>query len=274
VYYYHCNVAGLPEDVTDSEGRLIWRGRYSTWGRLLYEHTTSDTPRGFTQRLRMQGQYDDGDTGLYYNMFRYYDADAGRYLSPDPIGIEGGLNLYAYANSDPINWADPTGEWGIAGAVYGAIAGAVGGYISSGGDFWGTVAGAVAGVAIGAINPWGAHIAGAAGGAAASSVLGQVAGNIVSGNDILNPCNYDPFAIAGAAAGGALGGPANQFIGRVGPVIRPSVIGRSVSGSKIITVPSKVTGAAAEGAITGAGEAGGAAIGNRMRDMQEFLPSR
>jgi RHS repeat-associated protein len=108
VFYYHCNAAGLPEDVTDSEGNLIWRGRYSTWGRLLYEKTTPDAPRGFTQPLRMQGQYDDGVTGLYYNTFRYYDADSGRFATEDPIGLAGGDNLYQYA-TNPFSWSDPLG---------------------------------------------------------------------------------------------------------------------------------------------------------------------
>jgi RHS repeat-associated protein len=108
VYYYHCNIAGLPEDMTDSEGRLVWRGRYSTWGRLIYEQTTRDTPDNFSQPLRMQGQYDDGNTGLYYNTFRYYDADAGRFSAEDPISLKGGVNLYQYA-PNPIIWADPLG---------------------------------------------------------------------------------------------------------------------------------------------------------------------
>ena len=98
----------MPEDVTDSEGNIVWRGRYSTWGKLVYEHTTRYTPDGFTQPLRMQGQYDDGNTGLYYNTFRYYDADAGRFSSEDPIGLNGGDNLYKYA-ANPLKWADPLG---------------------------------------------------------------------------------------------------------------------------------------------------------------------
>ncbi|WP_370659867.1 RHS repeat-associated core domain-containing protein [Candidatus Pantoea multigeneris] len=59
--------------------------------------------------LRMQGQYLDRETGLHYNLFRYYDADSMHFISPDPIGLAGGLNLYAYA-PDPVNWADP---WGV-----------------------------------------------------------------------------------------------------------------------------------------------------------------
>ncbi|NIF22094.1 RHS repeat-associated core domain-containing protein [Candidatus Pantoea multigeneris] len=45
---------------------------------------------------------------LHYNLFRYYDADSMHFISPDPIGLAGGLNLYAYA-PDPVNWADPLG---------------------------------------------------------------------------------------------------------------------------------------------------------------------
>ena len=59
--------------------------------------------------LRMQGQYLDRETGLHYNLFRYYDADSMHFISPDPIGLAGGLNLYAYA-PNPLNWADP---WGL-----------------------------------------------------------------------------------------------------------------------------------------------------------------
>jgi RHS repeat-associated protein len=56
----------------------------------------------------MQGQYDDGNTGLYYNTFRYYDADAGRFTAEDPIGLSGGDNLYQYA-PNPMAWVDPAG---------------------------------------------------------------------------------------------------------------------------------------------------------------------
>lgn len=107
-FYYHCTPAGLPEDVTDSDGNVVWRGRHTTWGKLVCEHTTSHTPEGFTQPFRMQGQYDDGDTGLYYNTFRYYDPDAGMFTAEDPIGLSGGDNLYLYA-PNPMAWADPLG---------------------------------------------------------------------------------------------------------------------------------------------------------------------
>ena len=56
----------------------------------------------------MQGQYLDRETGLHYNTFRYYDADIGRFISPDPIGLRGGINLGNYA-PNPISWIDPWG---------------------------------------------------------------------------------------------------------------------------------------------------------------------
>jgi RHS repeat-associated protein len=56
----------------------------------------------------MQGQYLDRETGLHYNLFRYYDPDCGRFTQQDPIGLNGGLNLYSYA-PNPIIWTDPLG---------------------------------------------------------------------------------------------------------------------------------------------------------------------
>jgi RHS repeat-associated protein len=69
------------------------------------------------QPLRMQGQYEDVETGLYYNTFRYYDPDIGRFISEDPIGLGGGLNLYQFApNAD--RWVDP---WGWVPCVNGGV---------------------------------------------------------------------------------------------------------------------------------------------------------
>ena len=61
-------------------------------------------------RIRIySGQYFDQESGLHYNNHRYYDPKTGRYLTPDPIGLTGGTNLYTYANLNPINAVDPLG---------------------------------------------------------------------------------------------------------------------------------------------------------------------
>jgi RHS repeat-associated protein len=58
--------------------------------------------------FRYQGQYEDSETGLYYNRFRYYDPDSGNYISQDPIGLAGGAALYAYVH-DVNKLTDPLG---------------------------------------------------------------------------------------------------------------------------------------------------------------------
>ena len=65
---------------------------------------------------RFPGQYHDVETGLSYNLFRYYDPSLGRYIKDDPIGLHGGLNAYQYAGSSPTLAVDPQGlyaEFGI-----------------------------------------------------------------------------------------------------------------------------------------------------------------
>ncbi|WP_243733366.1 RHS repeat-associated core domain-containing protein [Proteus sp. G2669] len=58
--------------------------------------------------FRFAGQYEDKESGLYYNRFRYYDKDTGQYISPDPIGLLGGFNPYGYVHC-PTGWVDPFG---------------------------------------------------------------------------------------------------------------------------------------------------------------------
>ena len=84
--------------------------------------------------LRFPGQYHDRSTGLYYNMFRHYRPDLGRYTTPDRIGLAGGTNLYGYAGQNPINNVDPMGLWEISGRLY--IGGGIGFSFGSNSSNW------------------------------------------------------------------------------------------------------------------------------------------
>jgi RHS repeat-associated protein len=68
--------------------------------------TTEEVENNF----RFPGQYYEEETGIHYNYFRYYDPSVGRYITPDPIGLEGGINPLSYASNNPVIWMDPLGE--------------------------------------------------------------------------------------------------------------------------------------------------------------------
>ncbi|MBR4249271.1 MAG: RHS repeat-associated core domain-containing protein [Verrucomicrobia bacterium] len=67
----------------------------------------------YGNRFLFQGREYDYDTALYYFRARWYEPETGRWLSPDPIGISGGLNLYTFCGNDPVNFVDPTGNGGV-----------------------------------------------------------------------------------------------------------------------------------------------------------------
>jgi len=92
-----------PEEIVDGAGKPL--------GRLLrdaYGRTTVAAGSKATTPFRFPGQMEDAESRLHYNRYRYYDPDTGRYLTPDPIGIAGGLSLYEYTRN-PIAWIDPMG---------------------------------------------------------------------------------------------------------------------------------------------------------------------
>ena len=102
--YFHCDQIGIPREMTDRDGKLLWFGDYYGWGKLKTETNITNAHQPF----RLQNQYCDAETGLHYNFFRYYEPDAGRFVNQDPIGLLGGNNLYEFANN--INtWNDPFG---------------------------------------------------------------------------------------------------------------------------------------------------------------------
>src|SRR5690606_14862743 len=91
---------GSVSEAVDAAGRLLWMSRKGVWA-----EPAENTPEG---EDGFPGQIYDPESGLYYNHHRYYDPELGRYISPDPIGLLGGFNEYAYVPS-PLEWLDPEG---------------------------------------------------------------------------------------------------------------------------------------------------------------------
>ncbi|NAI00957.1 hypothetical protein GUI26_00915 [Escherichia coli] len=85
ILYFHTDVNGAPEEMTDSDGKIVWETGYQVWGNTIQEKDHG----GVEQNLRYQGQYLDRETGLHYNLHRYYDPDVGRFMVTDPIGLGG-----------------------------------------------------------------------------------------------------------------------------------------------------------------------------------------
>ena len=104
-HYFHCDQIGIPREMTDKDGNLLWFGNYTGWGRLKEETKVTDSAY---QPFRLQNQYADLETGLHYNFFRYYESDCGRFINQDPIGLKGSNNLYTFAPNVQIS-IDPLG---------------------------------------------------------------------------------------------------------------------------------------------------------------------
>ena len=72
--------------MTDIHGNLLWYGEYTAWGRLKKDGRVYKDAH---QPFRLQNQYYDEETGLHYNLMRYYEPEAGRFINQDPIGLAG-----------------------------------------------------------------------------------------------------------------------------------------------------------------------------------------
>lgn len=101
-YFYHRDGSGSVIALTGTNGIVSERYTYSPYGESA-NTSAANNPYRYT------GRELDAETGLYYYRARYYSTDLGRFLQPDPIGYQGGLNLYAYVGNDPLNLTDPSG---------------------------------------------------------------------------------------------------------------------------------------------------------------------
>lgn len=110
--YVQTDHLGTPRAVVHpGRDRIVWR--WDLAGSAFGDHAPASDPDGdgkaYVMNLRYPGQYFDAESGLHYNYFRDYDPSTGRYIESDPIGLDGGLTTFGYANGNALNFSDPFG---------------------------------------------------------------------------------------------------------------------------------------------------------------------
>jgi RHS repeat-associated protein len=107
-YYVHTDHVGTPRAITNGN-TVIWRWESDPFGSTAPQEDPDGDLTDFVYNLRFPGQYYDAETGLHFNYFRTYDPSTGRYLTSDPIGLDGGLNTYGYVDGNPVVNSDSFG---------------------------------------------------------------------------------------------------------------------------------------------------------------------
>jgi RHS repeat-associated protein len=108
IFYIYADQIDTAREITNAAGVKVWQADPEPFGANL----PNENPAGqgqFTYNPRFPGQYFDRETGLHYNSYRDYDPQTGRYVQSDPIGLDGGINTYAYVEGNPLSSNDPEG---------------------------------------------------------------------------------------------------------------------------------------------------------------------
>ncbi len=112
--YYAFDALGSTSAITGPAGGVLNRYAYAPFGRSLSKSETLANPFQFVGAAGVMTEAG----GLHYMRARFYDPGAGRFINEDPLGLAGGLNLYAYSHNDPVNASDPSGLAAFLGQVY------------------------------------------------------------------------------------------------------------------------------------------------------------
>jgi len=241
IYYFHNDHLGTPEIMTDASGNAVWEVEFKPFGEANVKSTST-----VNNNFRLPGQIFDEESGLHYNYFRDYHPEIGRYVEADPIGLKGGINLYVYANNNPVNMMDPRGEFvtlaplivqAVIGGISGAAAGAVAGITTGSKHKWlASIAGGAAGGIVGAAS--GFMFGGTAGGAIGGTLGGFVASGV--SKRLGDPGASNKNVALAAAKGAGIGLITGTVAGKIGVVLK-TVVGASGAAVEIakdmITAP-------------------------------------
>jgi RHS repeat-associated protein len=99
---------GTPKELVDERGSLAWSAFHGAWGNVREAWRPGSKALDVRSPFRLLGQFYDDDAGLALTRFRAWDAETARWLSPDPLGLLGGTNLFGY-EANPTGWVDPYG---------------------------------------------------------------------------------------------------------------------------------------------------------------------
>jgi RHS repeat-associated protein len=138
-YYYLRDHLGSIREMTDSTGAIKARYDYDPWGNRTKLAGGLDADFGFT------GHYYHSPSNLHLAPYRAYDSTVGRWISRDPLGEKGGLNVYRYVRNNILNLTDPDGRNPLTGAL---IGGEIGSVFPGLGTIIGAGIGAIAGTVI------------------------------------------------------------------------------------------------------------------------------
>jgi len=189
-FYYHDNSIGSIAALTDKNGEVVERYRYTAYGEATITAADGVTERASSEvdnPYTFTGRRLDNETGLYYYRARYYSAEMGRFIQRDPLGYQDGMGWYIYVHNNPINLIDPLGTYAgiddaiftIGGALVGiggqAISDFVTGNESSLTDY---IAAGIGGAVAGETLLYAGPIAAGAAGGAAANITRQIGNNI------------------------------------------------------------------------------------------------
>lgn len=109
-YYPLTDIQGTIWGYVDSQNNVVACWQYDAWGNVISEYVAPSAAALANLRYRFQCREWSAVTGLINFRMRWYDAETGRWLSKDPIGLSGGLNLYCFCGNNPLNQIDPFGQ--------------------------------------------------------------------------------------------------------------------------------------------------------------------